>query len=526
VPSVTIDNIDKIGVIRDEASYQGPPEAWTRADNMRCVDGAMARMHGNAAIFGTPPVAPHFAVPISTPAQTFWAYFSLAKGYGFDGVSHTNITRQSAGVDVNYTPTETRHWNGTVLGGIPIFNNGADVPQYWSPPSLGQRLRDLSNWTSGMRAVRVIAFGPHLVALNITQSGGAFPHALIWSSSVSDPGTLPASWDYADPTNDAGTYNLPDVNSGILLEAAPLGGRLFLYKEQSTWAMRRIGGRATFSFDSVFETVGILAQRCVAILPNGTAHLLATQDDVVLHNGQGEPKSILEKKLRKEIFRNLDVTNYVNSFCFVDPEFNEVWFCYPENGVTQPNRAVVLNTQTGAVTESDVNFRNAAVGAIEESSDETWDEGTDTWEVDTGPWNEIKRRRVVVCDPDNTQFLQQNVGHTRNGASFDATLQRIGLSVIGRKRNGDWNVDHEIMKFVDRIWPKVRGGPIWIRVGFQDYVDGPVRWEDAQLFDPTQRMTADFTGTGRAVAVEFFTNDPTDWALDGYKISLAPVGNF
>jgi hypothetical protein len=98
--------------------------------------------------------------------------------------------------------------------------------------------------------------------------------------------------------------------------------------------------------------------------------------------------------------------------------------------------------------------------------------------------------------------------------------------VIGRKRNGDWNVDHEIMKFVDRIWPKVRGGPIWIRVGFQDYVDGPVRWEDAQLFDPTQRMTADFTGTGRAVAVEFFTNDPTDWALDGYKISLAPVGNF
>lgn len=526
MPGVEINDLDKIGVIRDEAAYMGPPEAFTRADNMRVIDGSLARIAGNSTVFGTPPVAPHFTMPISTTAQTFWVYFSLAKGYAYDGVTHTNITRQSAGVDVDYTTGNTRDLNATVLAGIPIFNNGVNAPQYWGPPALVQKLRDLTNWPSGLITKRIIAFGPHLVGANFVDGGTAYPHLIRWSSSVSDVGTIPATWDYADPANDSGAYPLPDVNSGVMLEMLPLAGRLFLYKEQSTWAMRRIGGRAVFAFDSVFETTGILAPRCVVNVPNGTAHVLATQDDLVIHNGQGDPKSVLDKKLRREIFRNIDVTNYVNSFSFVDAEFNEVWFCYPEAGNIHPNRAVILNTKTGAITESDVNFRNAAVGDIEESADEVWDAGSGSWDSDDSTWGTLQRRKVVLCDPANTQFLQQNTGLLRNGASYDATLQRVGLSILGRKRTGEWIVDHEVQKFVDRLWPKVRGGPVKIRIGFQDQVDGPVRWEAHREFDPSTMMFTDFRGTGRAVAIEFFTDEAVDWRVDGYKLSLRPVGRF
>lgn len=526
MPEIEIDNLDTIGVVRDEAAYQLNPEAWTRADNMRCLDGAMVRMAGNERVFGTPPVAPHFAMPISTIAQSFWLYASLAKIYAWDGTTHTNITRQNLGVDVDYTASQTRNWNGTILAGIPIFNNGADKPQFWAPTNLATKMQDLTNWPANTLARRLIAFGAYLVALNVTEGSNVYPHLVKWSSSVPDPGSLPASWDPADPTNDSGQYDLPDVNSGMLLEAAPLAGQLILYKEQSTWTMRRIGGAAVFSFDTLFDTTGILASRCVAHVPSGVAHLVATQDDLVVHSGQGKPESILTRKLRREIFGIIDTTNYRNSFCFVNPEFNEVWFCYPESGLVDPNRAVVFNAKTGAVTESDVAFRNVAIGVIESGTDEVWDAGSDTWDTETGTWNTSLRRRAVLCDPANTQFLQDNKGLLRNGASFDARLQRLDLSMIGRKRDGNWIVDQSLIKFVDRLWPKLRGGPIKMRIGIRDGVDSDIDWGEYQDFNPKTLFTFDEAMSGRLIAVEFFTDTPVDWALDGYKMNVQPVGNF
>lgn len=526
MPTVEINDLDKIGAVRDEAAYMLPPEALTRADNMRVLDGALVRMSGNEQTFGSPPVAPHYALPISTVNNTYWLYASLAKIYAYDGVTHTNLTRQTAGVDVDYSTPQTRDLNGTILAGIPIINNGVDPPQYWGPLSLGQKMQNLANWPSGLKAKKLIAFGAYLIGINFLDGSDLYSHLVRWSSSVQDPGSLPGSWDYTDPTNDSGAYDLPDVNSGVLLEAAPLQGRLFLYKEQSTWAMRRSGGLTVFSFDSVFETMGVLAPRCVAIIPQGTAHVVATQDDLIIHNGSGVPKSILDKKLKKEIFRSIDATNYLNSFCHVDPEFNEVWFCYPENGQVHPNRAVVLNVLTGAITEADVAYRNTGVGTLVGGVDEVWDAGSDTWDTETGTWDTLARRRLVLCDPANTRFLQNNKGLLRAGLSYNSRVQRVGLALLGKKRSGEWIVDHEVVKFVDRLWPKIRGGPIQVRIGFQDTVDGPISWREFESFDPTTMMTADFAGSGRAVAVDFYSDQAVDWKIDGYKINVKPIGRF
>ena len=39
--------------------------------------------------------------------------------------------------------------------------------------------------------------------------------------------------DVTDPTKDTGELNLPDVASGVLLNALPLGSNMYLYKEAS-----------------------------------------------------------------------------------------------------------------------------------------------------------------------------------------------------------------------------------------------------------------------------------------------------
>ena len=57
------------------------------------------------------------------------------------------------------------------------------------------------------------------------------------------------------------------------------------------------------------------------------------------------------------------------------------------------------------------------------------------------------------------------------------------------------------MKMIDRLWPKVAGGPIQIRVGYQMEVGGSVTWGPYFDFDPSTQTFAepDPPVSGRAV---------------------------
>lgn len=526
MPTLEFNDLAKIGVVKDTPGYMLPPEALTVALNVRGVDGGMERMKGWEQVFGTPTVAPHYALSLSTSAQTFWIYTSLTKAYSIDGNTHTNITRQTAAVDVNYTTGVTANWGSTIIGGIPVLNNATDVPQFWSPPAAATKMRDLTNWPATLRAKQVKAFGPHLIALNTTKAGTNYPHMVKWSAAVTDPGTVPTSWDETLSTTDAGEYELPDVNSGVLLDGLPLQSKFFLYKEGSVWAMRYIGGRFVFSFETFLETVGILAPRCATITGDGLRHVVATQDDIIVHNGN-TTTSILDKRLKRAIFNSLDTTNYTNSFMFTNAPFKEVWFCYPPSGASEATQAVVWNYKDNTLVEVDgITFRNVGMGVIEAAADELWSAGTDVWDTDTGPWAETLRRKVILVGTDSSKFFTLDSGKLRDGVTFNATIQREGLSIIGKKRDGGPLVDHQVRKMVERLWPKMQGGPVRIRIGFQQVVDGSITWGDYVNFDPATGVTADLIGSGRSVAVEFSTIDGVDWRVDGYKMELTTDGMF
>lgn len=525
MPTIEINDLASIGVIRDTPAYQLPPEAWSTVENMRVVNGGLERLLGWTQVFGTPPVAPHFTVPMTVPTGNFWVYTSLTKAYVYDGTNHTEITRVAS----DYNASEGADWNSTILGGILILNNGTDVPQFWGTVSAATKLLDLTNWPAGWTAKVVRALGPYLIAIHPTKSGTVYPHLINWSHPA-DPGSVPVSWDVTDPTRDAGQNDLPDVNSGVLMDALPLQSIMYLYKEGSIWAMRPIGGRFIFDFKTFLETTGILAPRCVAVTGDGLRHVVATQDDIIWHNGN-TAQSILNKKLKRALFNEIDTTNYGNSFMFPNPAYNEVWFCYPAQGQIYPNRAIIWNysdSPNGVVTEAvGINFRHAATGSIEVASDLVWADASETWEEKTGPWSEVSRRRVVICDTANTKLHGFDRGVTRDGAAFTVTLQREGLAVVGRTRNGDWIVDFEKIKMISRMWPKITGGPINVRVGVQSTVDGPITWGNAVEYNPSVAVPADFTPmSGRAVAIEFSTTASVQWRIDGYKPDITVLGNY
>jgi hypothetical protein len=504
-----------------------PPEAWTIALNVRYSDEAMESLDGWTQVFGEPLIDPHFIVAVSSPAQNFWVYTSLTAAAVYDGTTHTDITRLAGA----YSATDSWQWNSTLLGGIAILNNGIDVPQSWATASIATKLVNLPNWDPLVRAKVVRAFGPFLVAFNITVSGTQFPHRVRWSHPA-DPGSVPISWDITDPTKDAGEVDLPDVQSGLIQDALPLGSTMFIYKEASIWKMRYIGGQQIFDFgqSSWITTAGLLGPRAVCLTGDGTKHVLATQDDIIWHNGN-TIQSILNKKQRVRLQNEIDSVNFGQSFMYANPFKNEVWFCYPQQGSTYPDKALIMNYRAAGgdqftVTEADgITFRNAAVGAIEGSGAEIWDFGTDTWEDDTGPWSILERRRVVLADPTASKFYILDTGTTRDGVAFQSMLQRVGLALIGKKRNGELIVDHQKMKMFKRLWPKLTGAAVDMRFGAQQIVDGTTVWSGVQSYDPLTQVFVDPGPTsGRAVGFEISSMEK--FRLDGYKIDMVPMGDF
>lgn len=524
--SVDIGDLASLGVINDVPAYMLPPEAWTLGLNVRFANGAPESVLGWEQVFGTPLMAPHFLMSIPTQSTNYWIYAGVTKIALWDGTSHTDISRAVGGA---YNMGETRDWNSTMLGGIPIFNNGVDVPQFRADMAVGTKFANLTNWTATLRAKVVRAFGPFLIAFNLTDTGVSLPHTAQWSHPA-DPGTIPSSWDYTNATVDAGRKDFEDTQAGVLRDALPLGGTMYVYKDNSTWRCTFIGGRDIFDWKPLYETSGILAPRCVAITGDGARQVVVTQEDMIYHKG-GEPVSILDKRQRSRLFAEIDTTNYPNSFLFAVPSRNEMWFCYPSTGQTNPNRAMIWNYreggERGVISFADgITFRNAAVGNVEGDNSELWSDGTDTWDEDTGPWSEFGRRRVVCAAPDSTKFFHFDRTNSRDGVSFTSTLQRTELGIIGKTRQGNVIEDFQIRKLLQRLWPKVQGGPVDVRLGTQELVEGPITWGPVVSFDPALSRAVDNDPvSGAALGFEVSASSRY-WRLDGYKMDIAQLGNF
>jgi hypothetical protein len=537
VPSIEIDDLAKIGVIQDEPIFQQPPEALSLGTNMRFFANGCEKLKGWTQTMGSGALSdpPSMALYISSAAQPWWLWPALTKIFVWDGTNNTDITRVLGA----YTATDADQWNGCILGGIPILNNGSDSPQFWNSYSSGTKMQDLTNWPgagvapASTKAVVVRSFLTYLIALNMTESGTNAPHRIRWSSSAS-PGNLPSTWDYTDTTNDSGRNDLPDVDSGRILDGQVLGNQFFIYKESAVWRMAFIGAPYIFSFQVFLPTTGILATRCVATtgpLPNSQVmHVFATQDDICAHNGY-MIESILNKRMKRYLAANLDPTNYTTSFMMPNPLYEEMWFCYPTNGNAHPNRAIIWNWRYNTLTEADgIDFQGFGLGTIFTSSPGIWNNANISWSADTAPWASAVRRQVVIANPTTKKLHLLESGTARDGASFVGTLRRTNLAVIGRKRSGEWLEDFETRKMITSVWPKVQGGPINVRLAYSELPNANPTFTPQLPFDPSTQVFVNgmFDGgtqaSGRGTGIEF--SSVNDFRVDGFKFDMALLGKF
>lgn len=511
-----VNNVGQFGVVRDPFAPELPINAWSNGRNIRFRNGYAERMSGEAAVYDPPTVTPYHLQPLVTATDRYCIYAGLTKIYAVSGSTHTNITRQTAGVDVNYNATADTRWNGGVLSGIAVLNNGIDDPQYWAG-NVATKAAALSNWPANTKCKVIRPFRQYLVALNVTKSGTNYPYMVKWSHPA-DAGTLPVSWDQTDATKDAGEYDLSE-ESGLIVDGMQLGESFIIYKSNAYYTMAWVGAPYVFRFSKISDYDGALSTNCVANYPGG--HLVFGSNDVFTHSG-GAPQSILTGAMRDWLYANLDAANYGRSFVVSDLAKSEIWVCFPEDGQTSCNLALVWNWRDNTTTIRDLgNVTAGTAGVLDYIPPETWDSDSSTWDSDTSYWNQSNstaQERVFMASA-NTKIYIVDAGDTFAGTSYTSRLERDGIHM-------DATEQVKLMKSIRPRIDAVAGTVINVYFGgAMDQTSGTT-WQGPYPFTVGTDYKVSGMASGRYLGVRFESTTSANFRIKSYDIEYDMLGEY
>ena len=524
MPVLEIGPAGQFGLIKGPPPAELPPEAWTAGKNIRIVDGSIQRSEGHASVFGTALGAAHFIMPVPTVSRYFWMYGSTQKMYVTDMLNHYDITRASGG---DYT-APIASWTGGVLGGIPIVSNGHDEPQMWAPADVGTKLTALSNWPAGFKANILRPFKTILVAADIIDgSGNRNPHEIRFSHPA-DPGAVPSSWDYTDATKLAGRTQIAE-GGDFIIDMYPLGEINVIYKGNAAFGMRYIGLPDLFAFPKIMGMNGILTRRCVQEVLK--RHVVVTQGDIIIHDGQNV-QGLLNQKQQKSLFTDIDPTYFDRSFTFVIPKKREFHFVYPAIGSSIPNTDFIWNWDTKTFAHREFDAYAVGVGVVDPG---TADMVVDDIHILIDDYHRIVDSRLfnpaivnaLILKGSSAGFNLMDSGFDFAGTPFTSFVERTGLSIYGRDRQGNWKADEKVVKMINAVWPRVKSTqPINVYVGRQDTFNSPITWTGPRSFNPNTDKWVDFDVTGPLIGIRFEFPNSTDVEFNGYGLDVRPIGRY
>jgi hypothetical protein len=516
-----INNVAQHGVLPDLPSTELAPNAWTAGQNIRVSNGSIGSRLGHVEVFDPPTVAPWWCYPIRSGTAYFWAYAGSAKIYATDGNTHSNITRQDGvPADVDYSPDANHGWNGGVLAGVLVANNGVDEPQAWVSPALGTRMQDFSDatdWDATHTCKVIRPYNNYLIALDITKNTTRYPYMVKWNAP-SDPGTINGSWDETDATVDAGENNLIK-GGGYLIDGLSLRDSFIIYRETSTWVMNYVGGTFIFDFEELFESIGLLAPNC-AVEYKGL-HYIISQGDIIAHDGH-TPKSIADKKVRKAFFAGIDSDNYLNCFVTLNKKQEEVLFCYPSTGSTYCDKAWVFGVTDGSWTPRDLpDVYHIQDGIVSETGSTIWSTDTENWNEDTTTWDESfynpTEASLLMCGTGDTKLYKDGEGDSNNGTAFTSYVERTGLQI------GDYQSVTHVNSIIPRIEANI-GTQITVQVGGQMHPQDSITWTPAYTFTVGTSNYIPLRSSGRFTAIKFSSSASARWNLSSYDIEYDEGG--
>ena len=565
---VRIDNVGAVGIVKDIPPELLPPEAWTSGLNIRFDEQEFCKKFtGSQEVYNITvssvtatqdiAISPWYVMPVQTGENYFWMYCGKEHIYAAGPASnHNKLTRTAGGSDVTYSSTPTIRWVGGVLAGLPILTNAVDCPQVWSPVQLNTVCSDMqwdqsasgggpTSWTTrtaGSVTCEVMrTFREFGIAMRTVEASVSYPRRMRWSHPAV-AGNQPATWDEGRVDYDAGYFDF-DETGDYVVDCKPMRDVLMLYKEQHTWVVQYIGGAYVMARRQLFQSVGAIAHSCVAEFKGN--HAVFGPSDIILHDGQ-TAQSLITKKWRPTLFNSIDEDYKTNCFTVTNYPSQEIWFCYPEAGVTYPpwcTHAIVWNWRHNTISQREIQ-RAAHIdqGLIDFPGDPviTWDHPSLTdWQNTVRIWGErnffIGERNLLQALPtdlsDTAGFTPKllKLDHTQafDGAAMTCTLERTGITLVGQDRLGNPKTDPYHFKHLKQVRPRILGNPgvtVNVYVGGQNDTNQAVTWRGPYTYTIGTTRYINCDVMARFLAIKFETTGTDNWQLVGYEVTIDPAG--
>lgn len=492
------------GIVQDELPQEVTEPIWTDGLNVRFRNGYVRKTEGYEQTLTAPGSAALHVATLQVAGVPYWVSVTSTAVYADNGVTQSTITGTAL------TGSSTYKVTSAVLHGVLILNNQTDRPRYWGGSG---NTANLPGWTSTHRCKAIRTYLNYVIALNVTKGSTNYGSMVKWSD-VADPGSVPDSWDTADPTRDAGEYSVAETDDDVV-DGLPLGNIFVIYKERSMFAMQYTKNSDIFRFFRLPGNYGALSQNCVANIPRG--HVVLTNGpDVILHYAN-EPQSILTGRWRQWLRDNIDPTNYGMSFVVPNVAMDEVWVCIPTSGSSYCNRAMVWNYAEDTWSLIALpNVTGGAVGFL--SQGETFASTTATFANALGPFDAFDVKDRLVMSSGDAKLYLMDEGDTANGTNIAATVTRTGLT-FG---------DPEIVKMLRSITPRVgatAGTALSFEFAYSDDAEDSPSYASAVTYTTGTTRKAEAFATGRFIGVRVSSSGAGAWRIKSMGWDVVPMGD-
>jgi hypothetical protein len=520
-------NLRPNGVALDIPPSEVRPEFWTGAVNAVPRDNQMETPRGTLQRFIDPDARVNWLIN-TVGTKSWWVYVSSTGIVQTDGAS-SGATINGAG----FSTTGSTDWRPddvcmALINGYPVILVADNAPCHW--PQTGNTVPATSDsgsttWDLGnCRALWV--FKNHVFVGDV----GGNANAIAWSDAIPpsvSAGTTGFDF-YPRATNQAGDADLGEATK--IINGLPLGRSCMIYGLSDTYVCDFVGGNNVFSFRLFSGETGAVARHAIADI--GNAHVVITQDDIVLNDGRSI-QSIADSFARRYFFENYDSDFIRDAWVVHNRRASEVWVGIPASvGGCRETLVYDLTTrkwgirQTGSRNNAESSLTSVAYGIAEDSSiNLTWGTQTDTWATVNFTWDglgfEGQQETLVggeqIAVANDGRLVQLNVGTTdSDGDTITTELRRWGMdlgepetvkTITGIYLNGRFNADTTEIRVRGRMTEN--SDPAW----------KPWRGQDV-----TQNQKYSVFATGRLIDLEMRTSSAAKVA--GFTVEVGSVSPY
>lgn len=530
---VPIRSLGKIGVITDVNAFDLPPEALSSARNVRFSKGNISNAHvWREAIASPTGGSPVFTFTAERTNQPDYLGYVTTDGKVYHVLNGTADEVSISG----YSPsTSTAVRSFTTLQGVYYSNQEDRVPWFYKSTSTDYAV--LTNWDTNHRCKVLRGFKDYLIALNVTKSALSYPNMVKWSN-IALYDAVPDSWDPADTTKSAGENTIAEIQTDIL-DGMTLRNSFIIYATDQAWVMEYTAGPDVFQFYKLFGDRGIASTNCVTEVDG--LHFVLDDDDIYMHDGVSPPKSIVDKRVKNHIFRNMDLTKAEKFFVYHERSSSEVWFCFNSklgnlkwlgSACTYCNYAAVYNYSEDTWTFHDLP-NVSSMSSVGWQITPTYATTSLTYATtgssyaDLIPNNTNNTFAASVAEGTiaTTRITQVDSG-LGTSLPFSAASE---LAVVPYTERIGLDLDELVpelrtYKNYRAVYPQVTvedtSAPFSFKFGGVDMPAQDLEWDTLQTFEPTTEYKLDTRSRGRYLAWYFEGANNNTYSLSGFDLDF------